>query len=556
MLGAYDIEFNTGDHLRIGEGKAILPVHRNLVLLIGLLGRFTNRANQGMDRNSKPLTWGGFEPIERELGEIGPSTGERDVRIVREREEVLYDRRDEGRRDIAQSRNLSHSEVLYGLTGSLKFVHLPATEGIEDGPRRAGLQLSFEASQELNSLKIPPESLDLRELYLLACGFIPFGQDRYYSLADGQAIEEVLTFLDRDLEREDPFLRARNTRPREYEREEITRTREYEREEISRPRAYEREEIIIRREEEFSAFELSQPGSSRKLRDLYNLAPAEGSRDEILYLLQHIDLDEYQRSELQEYGRHTYVPADSKWIRLKTGDKVAFRGAHSDVYIRRAHAQTLALALLTMRWHPENCLVGATPGSGRCMDLLCSNANDMLPTMNRMNRNVKTLRLGPDEQTKFLDATEAVLQRHRGPLSLATPSLCSLNQVLLELRHDSHYISDMVGILMLTNEEFSSLVTHSTRYLDTSSESTIEFDLREGTVRVPSIFGLLQTFYVDMDVLYPASGRTREVFKVAYPYVLIAALHACLCSTMLKNSLDAAPLMRITMASQDIVQMI
>ena len=56
----------------------------------------------------------------------------------------------------------------------------------------------------------------------------------------------------------------------------------------------------------------------------------------------------------------------------------------------------------------------------------------------------------------------------------------------------------MVGVPTITDDEFYSLLYQSVRHLDVSSHSHPEFDLRAGTIKVPSAFGVMKTFEVDL----------------------------------------------------------
>lgn len=102
----------------------------------------------------------------------------------------------------------------------------------------------------------------------------------------------------------------------------------------------------------------------------------------------------------------------------------------------------------------------------------------------------------------------------------------------------------MVGVLMLTNEEFTGLVYQSARHMSASSDVRIEIDLRTGILSIPSTFGTLQTFEIDMDILYkdqlPLGAPAR--ISVKHSDILKGALRAYLRSLMLESCYDAEPL--------------
>ena len=103
----------------------------------------------------------------------------------------------------------------------------------------------------------------------------------------------------------------------------------------------------------------------------------------------------------------------------------------------------------------------------------------------------------------------------------------------------------MVGVLTITNDESYSLLYQSARYLDVSSYSHTEFDLRAGTIKVPSAFGVMQTFEVDLHIFPRGRTRNREDVTVKHSVILISALRACVRSHMLANCIHARPLMRV-----------
>lgn len=111
----------------------------------------------------------------------------------------------------------------------------------------------------------------------------------------------------------------------------------------------------------------------------------------------------------------------------------------------------------------------------------------------------------------------------------------------------------MIGILMMTNEEFQELFYQSLRHLKQATLSTIQIDVRAATISIPSAFGVLQTFTLDLDRMYPSHIRNQESMTAPYSAIVLASLKACVRSKMLDYRFDAAPLMNFIEACPDVV---
>lgn len=152
--------------------------------------------------------------------------------------------------------------------------------------------------------------------------------------------------------------------------------------------------------------------------------------------------------------------------------------------------------------------------------------------LDRMVRGVQTLGLDANERKNCLDAAGSVLKR-----STSISNLCTLDHALESLQHEIPEINLMVGVLTITNDESYSLLYQSARYLDVSSYSHTEFDLRAGTIKVPSAFGVIPTFEVDLHIFPQGRTRNREDVTVKQSVILISALRACVRSHMLACTL-------------------
>ena len=137
----------------------------------------------------------------------------------------------------------------------------------------------------------------------------------------------------------------------------------------------------------------------------------------------------------------------------------------------------------------------------------------------------------------------------------STASMYKLDQVLGQLgqRDDKLIIDRMVGILMLTNEEFQELLYQSLRHLQDTPLSVVQVDLRAATIKIPSAFGSMQTFVLDLDSIYPSKERSHDTQSVPYSAVVLAALKGCLRSYMLRQCFNSGPLLRMVHQFSDVV---
>jgi hypothetical protein len=290
---------------------------------------------------------------------------------------------------------------------------------------------------------------------------------------------------------------------------------------------------------EAEAFKLQQMDLDPSVADLAR--PFTGLESEEMYILQ-TQTDRCTLKEIEANKGNTYVPADSPWIRLEYEGQ-----GHDDTYIARSDAQKLALALLVLPWHPEGCLVGGSR-DGVGMQLLTRSAERLMPMMTRVRDNLSFLTLGEQEKKRLLASLDPMVRRlENTPSSSLLESrsalklMYKLDQILEELGSGEQYRATdlIVGILMITNFEFQRLVYQSIRHLKEVTTSTIQLDMRATTLKVPSAFGVMQHFYMDMDQIAPGENRSHETLPVSHTVVVLAAMRSALRSMMLRSCVDA-----------------
>jgi hypothetical protein len=119
--------------------------------------------------------------------------------------------------------------------------------------------------------------------------------------------------------------------------------------------------------------------------------------------------------------------------------------------------------------------------------------------------------------------------------------------------HSDPKINDMIGVLMMTNEEFVSFVRQSARHFDKSISGSLDVALNVGHVRVSLPFGGTQDYPVDMKGLYADWQPRDETISVNYTASILACLKASMRSYLLNTRFDGYPLMRGVLEMEDMV---
>lgn len=207
-------------------------------------------------------------------------------------------------------------------------------------------------------------------------------------------------------------------------------------------------------------------------------------------------------------------------------------------------------------WHPESYLLGSSEHAiGK--RLLTNSASRFSRVAERISKGVHSIGLGNAEQTRLLEVLEPAIRKAQKDKvdRTSTASMYRLDQVLGELgqRDDKLVIDRMVGILMLTNKEFQELLYQSLRHLQETSLSVVQVDLRAATIKIPSAFGFMQTFVLDLDRMYPSQDRSHDTQSVPYSAVVLAALKGCLRSYILRQCFDSRPLLKVIDQCSDVV---
>ena len=513
LLIAYNIQCDRGNYLVIEEATTLLPVHRLWILCLGLVGRYGLR--KGYERVRIPRVERTVISAPRRRGSISDDGGI----ILRDTREIVFD----------------------GLTGSIRVLDRTAQSG-----ETLGGVLIFEPRPVDEISKLCPDVLPLKCLFMLAFGCIPISGTRqrrqYLSLV--RETEDADDESNSDSE-EDTFSREFIRERKEH------RTRHH----------YRQEPPVI--------YQVDEASSSTNTYHLIQDMDCDHGRSEIFRTFRALDDEVFKLAkfrpkpkmlaDLADYSFSTYVPSDSQWIRTPPGSREEYSHGwriNSDIpkYILRADAQAMACSLLCLVWNPEGYLF-PTKKFGLGARLLINVSHRLSPMMSRLVDGINSLDISDSEQKPLIDCLSSLHRYRIQPTRKYWKRLVALDAELefLGQRDGRKVVELMIGVLMITNEEFQTLLYQSLRHLQGAASSTITVNLAAATIIVPSAFGVLQTFHIDLDRIDPDGARDSEAFTVTYTAVILAAMKACLRSTMLRDCFDASPLLRYVNSWHNIV---
>ena len=511
LLQAYGVEYRTGDRIVIWNRKTFLPVHKFWILFLGLKGRYGERRDLARLRSGirSVVFSAGREPRRHNRRRRSPTP-----------EDVSDEEYEVTPSNVRELTVPQAYEPLFGVTGNIKGL---INAG---GDHVTGLKFQLAPLNDLRNLA--PDVLPSKEIFLLSVGCIRLHSGGYCSLLENEIAADNESSDDSDhhvpgVSRRERPARLSRTKAHRYDREGYHAGLD----------AY---ELVLA--DEFDAAFLEK-------------AKTFDADREQLKVLSRVKYSRPLSADLEAYKGMTYVPAESPWIRLSSEN--SHRG---EAFIARADAQEMAYSLLQILWHPESYLLGSSRHAIG-MRLLTNTASRFRRVAERISKGIHSVGLGNAERTRLQEVLEPAIRKAEKDTvdRTSTTAVYKLDQVLDELgqRDDKLIIDRMVGVLMLTNEEFQELFYQSLRHLQETSLSVVQVDLRAATVKIPSAFGFTQTFALDLDRMYPSQDRNHDTQNVPYAAVVLAALKGCLRSYMFQQCFDSGPLLQMIDRCCDVV---
>lgn len=544
LLEAYGMQFTKGGDILIKDGKTYLPIHPSWILAVGILGRYSSQKGwQGMSKSRRFTLGTSFRndkprPLTSAGGYPRSSTAQVAQRqqhfgVLPQPPPMIHNGpQPEHRRyeetDIAETLT---DQILHGITGSLG-IYGPQQQINSPFPT-----LTYRSpSATIYAAEIQTDILPMKELFLLSLGLVKIREGQYASLADSWPAESWGQSSRSGSESDHPHERQRAINDRRY-RSLYGNTA---RERYETGHRHNRAVTVLRLRSldiTESLEKVSGPFANLNIgHEIEGFTP-EDSQDTL--------------RTLSKFEGSTYVPADDAWVRVVDG-----------TYIPRVDAQRMALALLRLPWVSQGYLIGGD-GYGVATDLFTAASNRLRPMMVRLQEKVSLLDVTEQDKGKLSTVMEPVLRRlDRDRVDHDTQTfrkLYDLNKTLLELGSPENQVvaDEVVAILSITNEEFRDIVHQSIRNLSESTAVTVDLDLRPMTLKVPSVFGVRQSFHVDWDIITETTSGTRphETIPVKHTAIVLASMRSLVLCMMLRTCSDAGPLLQLVEECGDMAYM-
>ncbi|KIW19718.1 hypothetical protein PV08_00292 [Exophiala spinifera] len=505
-LEAYGLRMKYTKDSAMHDGHFALPVHRSYLFNFLVLGRYR----------------------EKELKKRPHTLGERRMSL---------------RLSLSRSntQSLRPSWSLHGMTGTLLFetksTHNPTLSG----------KVQFTQSLENCETKIPRDKLSRLSILLLVYGCLHLASGRYICCIIGQ-YDHPQVSPDSDSESDSgPRFRVASIQRR------LTMSTYGSETQRKADKVLEKLKIAVYILQPVPLEEGDFPlGVESCSMEVYVLHPVESTP-----VLQ---------EKLLELAGMTFVPPVEPYVRVYTDDKG--RSSRSRLnsseltewnlaFLKRESAQLFAFALLTMPWSPRNYVLSKGDNKSLVGVLLSEAGASCVRLLLRLKNNAGSLSMELAKKTKLLAAIDKALSS-----KFDVPDLCDLDERLASLQHDVVELPLMVGVLVLTNEEYRELIYQSTRHLDKTAKSPdveTEFDLDTGNVTVSGPFGVKHVFVVDLAELTQHLPdhvpSQRRIFRIDHATILLAAVKAHLRSLLFSECIDGSDIQRVMNYEEDVYLM-
>jgi hypothetical protein len=540
VLRAYGFDYHCGDSLVIEDKQTWLPVNRAWILWLGIIGAFGHRADQGkLTTRSLHVRFASLQAIP------GTRKGRQLTPVWETATNYKF-----GVRPNLPSRSTYFGQLkcqpLYGLIGTL-FMPSSMDSFTESEPDYQQAFYTNHSPDESGALL--PHPLPLSSLFWLAVGCLPAADGRVFSL------EDVI-----DMPPEEPSQTSHRRRLSMSGVHFVAgdNTKNDHNDDIPRSRRQLSANMYVAHEQ--LPNDQSGPSAERGFRlniakerneELSHIARVVGADNADVFSIEEVELASATKQEFQEDAGKTYVPAESIWVRMGTDTPLS----KDAWFMRRADAQQLAQVLLELDLHAQGYLLGGSRDS-RCRQTLCNAANSLPQLLARMIPHAEYFVPKKGNAKTLLAAMEQMMSR---TLEVAasramTAAIFDLDQALKELMHPNPKVHTAIGVLMITNAEFRAMIAQSARHLDTSLNPSVQLDLHEASLIVPSTFGIMQHFPLDFDVLYTNGVVDGDLMiSIKHSTIMLSALRASLRSAFLVASIDSLPLFESVMNSQGIL---
>ena len=492
-MTAYGIRYGKGDNLKIAHSNALLPVHRAWLLLIGLIGRYRARKDHA---------------IRARRHSFDSTQVSSDISTYASRPDGVW-------------------HELHGRSGKLQHCHVNGEDPV------VIVRLTTASVTEID--KDVPSHVSTKRLLMLAFGLMPLTEEYSFGLHDPLDEGDAGSLSEWGSSDDDDVPVTNGVTNRRMDQLPPTLERGY-------------EERATLQEVQVYHFVSAQEHTSV----LHTLGRSFGIDTIRAKVISEFTPSRSLSHDLRHYEQMTYVPSNVPWIRLPR------KKGRASCYVARADAHRAAQSLLNLPWHPHGFILGGSSASIGSR-LLTNAASRFLRIARRVKHSVDNIGLEEDQKSTLKNALAPAIRciERKAQLDRSAAGIFyRLDQVLEGLcRHNNmnHIVERMIETLMLLHPDFQDLFHQSLRHLNRTVEATIRVDIKPGYVVVPSAFGGLQTFELDLDNIFTVEERNQDALDVPYSTVVIASLRACTRSRMLSDCHDARPLTRFIISCPEVV---
>ena len=540
LLECYGFKYSKTNLLEVRGGQVWLPVHRIWIIIIGVVGRYGKRKDNG-------------KLVTRSTGGIA-STQARPGGHVKFVSTPIQGRGSRiGRTDTTNSDAFeSHYHPLHGVTGTFQ---LRAPRSITDSYGSSWREVIFNSHTRSEMGSLPNDLIGIAELFWLAVGCLPASGPKVYSLDD-----VVLIRQEAPEHSEMPQYTSASPWVPDNEDEQSSED-EFDMRPRHRPHRHfphhhsDSQYVVLATTtnidfpyKDARAFQFNTTNTRvAELNEVANSIRIDDSAH--VCSLEEVEPTIDLMERLKKAADATYVPADLPWVRF-----IGSSTRRSNWFLRREHAQTLAHALLSIPMSPLGYLVGGDNCS-ECRRLLCAASHSLFQLLMRLSRSLQALGITGHEATQLALLMETVYVETKN-MKRTRPyyeAIHGLDAALAARLHPDPRVNSAIGVLMLTNEEFRDLIAQSARHIDESINSSIVLDSAHSTLNVPAVMGIIQRFPVELASLHPQLPRDDGPTTITFREVMFAALKACVRSTFSGTSLGSVPLFRTVLEMNPVV---
>jgi hypothetical protein len=559
-ISSYGLRTSKGDSLILRAGRTWLPMHKNWILIMGIVGRFAKRPDRGKLplpakgrlRSMQALPGRAFQGIRK----LDSANGDGFLQ-----NRWLLNPPGYGRRHEMIDDEEDRFSALHGLFGTLWTGSL--FENQSEPSKAYYTEHKITETGELSG-----NALTIGNLFWLSVGCLPMDNGNIYCLENvseivGETIPQAMPMergdenayitdslgsrnahfeVDTDSSSSSDFTRRRRIRDERHRANYVIPTSVRKNGNPKDPRVF-----------RFS----TSNDRVEALNSVANSLEATDARG-VVYSLEEIELPSDAKKELDESVRSTYHPINGAWVRLGKDSNSSRRTEGAILtFIERQSAHIIAKALLDIPVSADGYLMPCNQSS-LCRATLCNAAQSFPHLISRMANDLGSLFIPAEDQRK----TVALFDKFLGMCHDFKPdraffhTLSELDSVLSTFVSPDLKANTAIGVIMLTSAEFRDLIAQSARLIPQSKDKVVVLEVSQlPTLNIPSSMGVVQKFPIDRSVICLDQHVSTEIIEIKYHHLLFGALKACLRSVLLDTSLDSTPLFEAFMAMGEIVHM-